>query len=195
MLVLLDTCVYLRLAKRIRPFLGIKFGQKDYVLAVLPVVEKEVLKNPTLKFKNPWFDDSEFNSERDAHAVRMTKQEKLDVSNIKSVFSGHIHSQLDNYLIGGRSPPGNADCEVLAFASVRKAIVVTDDVGLHILAFEFKLPTWHGHELLSKLFAAKIVDSNLIREIYNALERNEDLTQTWIDAKHSTFKKVFGKKK
>ena len=34
-LVLLDTNTYLRLAKRIRPLLGVKFGQKDYVLTVL----------------------------------------------------------------------------------------------------------------------------------------------------------------
>ena len=195
MLVLLDTCVYLRLAKRIRPILGIKFGHKDYVLTVLPVVEKEVLKNPTLKFKNPWFDEGEFNSERDAHAVRMTKQEKVDIANIKSIFNGHIQAHLHDYLVGGRSPPGNADCEVLAFASVRQAIVVTDDVGLHILAVDFKMPVWHGHELLSKLFAAKVVDSDLIREIYDALERNQDLTQTWVDAKHNTFKKVFGRPK
>jgi len=32
--VLLDTNAYLRLAKRVRPAIGIKFGQKDYVLTV-----------------------------------------------------------------------------------------------------------------------------------------------------------------
>jgi predicted nucleic acid-binding protein len=72
----------------------------------------------------------------------MTKQEKVDVANIKSVFNGHIQARLNDYLIGGRSPPGNADCGVLAFALVRQAIVVTDDVGLHILAVDFKMPVW-----------------------------------------------------
>lgn len=38
-LVLLDTNAYLRLAKRVRPLLGKKFGQKDYVLTILRDVE------------------------------------------------------------------------------------------------------------------------------------------------------------
>ena len=110
-------------------------------------------------------------------------------------FNGHIQAHLHDYLISGRSPPGNADCEVLAFASVRQAIVVSDDVELHMLAIDFKMPIWHGHDLLSKFFAANVVDSGLIREIYDALERNDDLTKTWLDAKYRTFKKVFGNQK
>ena len=41
-LVLLDTNAYLRLAKRIKPLLGVRFGQKDYVLTILKDVEHEV---------------------------------------------------------------------------------------------------------------------------------------------------------
>jgi len=44
-LVLLDTNAYLRLAKRVRPMLGIKFGQKEYVLTIFKVTEDEVHKN------------------------------------------------------------------------------------------------------------------------------------------------------
>jgi predicted nuclease of predicted toxin-antitoxin system len=195
MVVVLDTCVYLRLAKRIRPFLGKEFGQKNYVLKVLQVVEKEVKRNSTLSFKNPWFDENEFFVERDSHSMRMSPQEKIDMPLIKSIFNGYIVEHLNDFMIGGRSPPGSADCEVLTFASMRNAIVVTDDIGLHKLAIAFKIPVWHGYELLSKLFAAKVIDSNLIREIFDALERNNDLTQTWEEAKYSKFKKVFGNKK
>ena len=42
MLVLLDTNAYLRLAKRVRPVIGIKFGQKGYVLTIHRFVEDEV---------------------------------------------------------------------------------------------------------------------------------------------------------
>lgn len=45
-LVLLDTNAYLRLAKRVRPLLGKKFGQKDYVLTILRDVEDEVQRSP-----------------------------------------------------------------------------------------------------------------------------------------------------
>ena len=47
-LVLLDTNTYLRLAKRIRPLLGVTFGQKKYVLTVLKDVESEVRRSRAL---------------------------------------------------------------------------------------------------------------------------------------------------
>lgn len=53
--ILLDTNGYLRLAKRIRPVLGVAFGAKKYVLRVHPQVEDEVFRNPSLTFRYPWF--------------------------------------------------------------------------------------------------------------------------------------------
>ncbi len=58
-LALLDTNTYLRLAKRVRPLLGVEFGQKRYVLTVLRDVEDEVRRSRTLRFKFPWFDKEE----------------------------------------------------------------------------------------------------------------------------------------
>ena len=62
-LVLLDTNTYLRLAKRIRPLLGVKFGQKDYVLTVLKDVEDEVRRSPKLRFNHPWFEEPTLGAE------------------------------------------------------------------------------------------------------------------------------------
>ena len=45
------------------------------------------------------------------------------------------------------------------------------------------------------MLSAKMVDNDKVREIYQALENNRDLTNTWRDAKHVEFKKVFGKAK
>ena len=84
-LVLLDTNTYLRLAKRIRPLLGRKFGQKDYVLTVLSDVEKEVRSNRTLRDRFPWFDDEDFGSERDATQVRLKPDEKSTLANAQSI--------------------------------------------------------------------------------------------------------------
>ena len=56
-LVLLDTNAYLRLAKRIKPLLGIRFGQKGYVLTILKDVEDEVHRSARLQEYFPWFDD------------------------------------------------------------------------------------------------------------------------------------------
>lgn len=92
----------------------------------------------------------------------------------------------------GRSPPGATDCWLLAFGQVKGAIVVTDDLGMHTLAEDFGLKVWHGFELLAKLRTAKVVSNDLVREIYDALERNGDMTETWRRAKHSEFARIFG---
>jgi len=193
-LVLLDTNAYLRLAKRVRPMLGVKFGQKEYVLTVLKDVETEVHRNPTLRAKYPWFDGDDLRAERLATRIALGADEKESLEVAQSVLQGWVLGNLDNYMTNGRSPPSETDCRVLAFGQIRPAIVVTDDLGMHQLAKDFDIPVWHGWELLSKMRTAKIVQSELIREIYAALETNRDLTKTWIDAKHTVFVKVFGPK-
>ena len=56
--------------------------------------------------------------------------------------------------------------------------MVTDDLGMHTLAADADLKVWHGFELLAKLKTAKVVDNALVRDIFDALERNDDMTQT-----------------
>lgn len=194
-LVLLDTNTYLRLAKRIRPLLGVKFGQKDYVLTVLKDVEDEVRRSPKLRFNHPWFDEATLGAERDAKQVRLSEDEKRQLDSARSVLRAHVLAEVEVYTTSGRQPPSDTDCRVLAFGQIRDAIVVTDDLGMHRLAVDFELPIWHGWELLAKMRSAKKVDNDLIREIYDALERNGDLTATWREAKHTEFVKVFGPKR
>jgi len=191
-LVLLDTNTYLRLAKRIRPLLGVKFGQKDYVLTVLRDVEDEVRRNRSLRSKFPWFDDEVFGDERDAARVPLSAEQKEQLKNFQSVLQGFVLTDLDRYTTAGRHPPSETDCKVLAFGEVKKAVVVTDDLGMHLLAGDFEIPIWHGWELLSKMRAAKKIDNDRIRDIYDALERNRDLTATWLQAKHTEFARIFG---
>jgi hypothetical protein len=192
-LVLLDTNTYLRLAKRVRPFVGLKFGQVPYVLTILKVTEDEVHRNPHLQFRNPWFDQTEYAQERVAKQVRLTAEENAQIKVAQSVLLGLVRMDVDRFTSFGRSPPGEADCWLLAFGRVRPAVVVTDDLGMHELAKDFKdIKVWHGYELLAKLKTAKVVDDALIRDIYAALEANRDMTQTWQAAKHKVFKKIFG---
>lgn len=192
-LVLLDTNAYLRLAKRIRPLLGVPFGQRDYVLTILRDVEVEVQRSSRLRSNYLWFDDATFTQERLAARINLTSVERDQIDITISVFQGHIQSSIGRFLTGGREPPSPVDCKVLAFTQVRSpAIVVTDDLGMHELAKDFGIKVWHGFELLAKLRTAKRVDNNLVREIYEAMENNRDLTKTWVDAKHTIFKMVFG---
>lgn len=190
--VLLDTNTYLRLAKRLRPAVGRQFGQVPYVLVILKAVEEEVHRSPKLKFHNPWFDEPDFVQERLAKQKRLSNEDKSAMILVQDVLQGMVYMEVDKYTSYGRSPPGATDCWLLAYAQVKNAVVVTDDLGMHTLAGEAGLKVWHGFELLAKLKTAKAVDAALIREIYDALERNGDITETWRQAKHKEFVRIFG---
>lgn len=191
-LVLLDTNAYLRLAKRVKPMLGIKFGQKDYILTILSDVEKEVQKSSALRFKFPWFDNRELDKERFSKRVRLSSDEKLELVAATSVLRAYVLENVNLFTRASRSPPSTTDCRMLAFGQIRPAIVVTDDLGMHLLAKEFEIPVWHGHELLKKMLSAKLITSEKVREIYEALERNNDLPKSWGLVRHTAFKKIFG---
>jgi hypothetical protein len=195
-LVLLDTNAYLRLAKRIRPLLGVPFGQKGYVLTILADVEAEVHASGRLRFHFPWFDtDSTLVHERLAQRVRLSADEREQIDVAARFLHDWVQQDVARYLVRGGSPPGATDCRVLAFGQVRPAIVVTDDLGMHSLAREFRITVWHGFDLLAKLRSAKKVNDDLVREIYDALEINNDLTATWREARHTVLVKVFGPKR
>lgn len=190
--VLLDTNAYLRLAKRIKPLLGVQFGRKDYQIIILKDVENEVHRNSTLSYKFPWFEGEFFASERMAKSVRITAEQKVQLQAATSVLYGWVLGDAANYTTRGRSPPSPIDCRMLAFGQIRPAIVVTDDLGMHKLAKDFEITVWHGHELLKKMLAAKIIHADLVRDIFKALETNNDLPISWKDARHTTFRKIFG---
>lgn len=192
-LVLLDTNAYLRLAKRVQPLLGKKFGQKDYVLTVLRDVEDEVQRSPRLKHNYPWFDAANLANERLANAQRLSAQDKDTLAVATSVLRGLVQMDTGKFMTKGRSPPSHTDCRVLVFGQIRPAIVVTDDLGMHELASMVGIDIWHGPELMKKMLTAKLIGNERVREIYAALEVNNDLTATWIEAKHNAFVKIFGK--
>jgi hypothetical protein len=193
-LVLLDTNAYLRLAKRIRPLLGVEFGNKKYNLTVLKQVEDEVFKSSRLKHLYPWFTDADLKDERMSRQVRLGKDERTKIEAAASVLHAYVLADPHGYTSQGRSPPSPTDCFMLAFGQVRSAIVVTDDLGMHKLANEFGLDIWHGYELLKKMLTAKAITKDLVREIYAAIENNNDLPRTWQVAKHTVFIKLFGPK-
>lgn len=189
--VLLDTNVYLRLAKRVRPLLGVPFGVNKYVITILRDVEDEVHRSDKLQYYNPWFDDIALTRERLAKRVMLSESDKKNLSVAQSIFHGMTKDDR-RYLVEGRSPPSPTDCRVLAFSQIREAIIVTDDLGMHLLAGEVGIQVWHGYELLENMRVANKIDNALICEIYEALENNRDMTKSWETAKHTIFSDIFG---
>lgn len=191
-LVLLDTNAYLRLAKRVRPMLGVSFGAKGYVLTVLKDVEDEVHRNPILRFKFPWFDEQVLANERLAARARLTQEHKASIDAAASVLRASVLDNPMRFMEDGGSPPSMVDCRVLAHGYVRECLVATDDLSMHKLADEFGIRVWHGYELLKALLNAKAVDSVLVKEIFDALEANDDLPASWRATRHIKFPKIFG---
>lgn len=189
--ILLDTNAYLRLAKRIRPVLGCPFGAKKYVLLILREVEKEVLENQTLTFQYPWFTDDEHQSERRSKGIRLTPNEKTDITHARQFLLSYSTRSAQSLMTGGRSPPGSTDCYVLAVAQTKGWIVATDDEGMHAVGREFDIPVFYCFDVLKKMLSSKLIDSAKVIEIYDALERNNDLTKKWVEAKVTHFSKVF----
>ncbi|MDH5546813.1 MAG: hypothetical protein OEZ43_14570 [Gammaproteobacteria bacterium] len=173
--------------------LGVKFGQKEYVLTILKITEDEVYRSPRLKHNYPWFSNPEHVEERLSKQVKLKKDEKAIIEIAKGVFRQHVVENAANY----KTPPSPVDCYILAFGQVRPAIVVTDDLSMHQLAKEFGLDkqVWHGHELLHKMLSGKYIDKQLVSDIYDALENNGDLPKSWRNVKHTAFKKIFGPQK
>lgn len=194
--ILLDTNAYLRLAKRIRPLLGVKFNPaKEYVLIVLPDVEKEVLRNRELAFRYPWFEDDDHRNERRSNTVKFSADEKKQVDGDQKFILKQSRANANSLMQLGRDPPGPTDCHVLAVALLRSWWVATDDEGMHQVGKDFEVKTIYCFEVLHKLLSADMVDKAKVVEIFDALESNGDMTVKWVDAKTSLFKGVFGKRR
>ena len=192
--ILLDTNAYLRLAKRIRPLLGVKFNPaKQYVLIVLPDVEKEVTRNRELAFRYPWFEADDHRNERRSNTVRLSADEKRQVLKDQRFILNLSRANATDLMRLGRDPPGITDCYVLAVAMLRSWWVATDDEGMHQVGQDFDVTTIYCFEVLHKLMCAGMVDKAKVAEIYAALDANDDLTAKWTGAKANLFKAVFGK--
>lgn len=109
---------------------------------------RKIIKNKDLTPENTWFDNENFVEERLANRIRLSTAERNTIDAATSVLQQHVAINVADFTIGGRSPPSRIDCYCLAFGQVRPAVVVTDDIGMHVLAEAFELPIWHGPELL-----------------------------------------------
>lgn len=186
-LLLLDTNAYLRFAKRVKPLLGEPFGNKGYTLTILAAVEEEFSRSPRLRERFPWFVEAEFATERLAKQFRFSPAERAELAAATSVMRESVLSDPGRF----KNPPSAVDCRVLAFGLIRNAIVVTDDLSMHVLAAEFELPVMHGHDVLKRMLSAKKINKAQVREIYDMLAANGDLPATWERDRDVLFPRIF----
>lgn len=160
---------------------------------MLPDVEDEVLRSGRLRHLFPWFSsDQTAAAERLSKGVRLTALQRQELDLASKFLHDWVAEEAVSFTSRGRTPPSRVDCRVLAFGQTHGAAVVTDDLAMHDLAGTFGIEVLHRHELLAKLRTAKMIDNDLVREIYEALDRNGDLPATWRAVKHKAFPRVFG---
>jgi len=190
--ILLDTNAYLRLARRIKPLLATSpFNRfKEYHLVVLNEVRAEVQRNPRLKAKFPWFFDGDFMADREAKTLRFSAEERASVKAKEQFLLDWVSDNIAEFMSARRSPPGGADCRVLAAAMVRNAMVATDDEGMIHLAQEMGIPAMRCCDVLHKMWAAGRVEDAEVVAIYQALLRNSDLPVQWLIVRDTLFKRI-----
>lgn len=189
--ILLDTNAYLRIAKRVRPLLGVPFGRKNYELLILAEVEKEVKANRRLRRTYPWFDDDEHKDERLARALRLAKEQRQSIAQTAQFLLDQVAEDARRFIADGGSPPGETDCYVLAVAIELSCSLASDDEPLCRLAADHGIEAIRCYEVVHRLHAAKKLTSLEVVELYEALERNGDLTRRWIEARGGLLKKIF----
>lgn len=128
--ILVDTNTYLRLARSIRPLLGLEFGEAPYCLTIIPGLNGE-LTGRRLLSKFPWVEEAEYVAERGY----FPQLSKLQTKNIARGFD-----VIWDYVTSDFPGPSRVDVRYIAYASELECALVTDDVKMAELADAFAVP-------------------------------------------------------
>lgn len=121
--ILLDSCVYFRLARSLHPLLAGTFGPPPpYSLFVLAALDDEYLTSSRLKNKFEWVNDKEFKQDRESKKYKCQGKWSAEADNAFSYLAAYAKS---NSLM--LAPE---DLKALAVGFVRNIAVVSDDRAL-----------------------------------------------------------------
>jgi len=150
--ILVDTNVYLRLAKTIRPLLFAPFGDKEYCLYILPELNVE-LAGRKLQSKFPWVDEKEFTDNR-RHFPTISRQEKRSIQKSFEYVWDHVQTELPG--------PSRVDALYIAYALDLGVPVVTDDQDMTELAKAFDAQVMPTLDLLKIMLDCGHTDMKII---------------------------------
>lgn len=165
-IILLDSNAYLRIANSFHPLLHVNFGDKGYVLYLIPEFQKEFNKNPRLKNKFGWVNKTEYIENRKTR-LRITREqsEQIEIT----------YSYLWNHNIGEAIGASRVDVRALSYGAVLKVPVVTDDRDMARLGLTFGIEMWGLLDLLKIMYTANRIDWKEIQSLLDYLEYMKDL--------------------
>lgn len=178
--ILIDTNVYLRLAKTIRPLLYTPFGVDQYCLYILPELNQE-LENRKLKNKFPWVEEVEFTENRKYFPKLSKKQHK----SIQQTFE-YVWDYVQTELPG----PSKVDALYIAYSLEMNVPVITDDQDMTQLAHEFGASVMPTLKLLKIMFDCGHTDMKNINALCDYWRYISDLPANF----KTDFQLFFGKK-
>ncbi len=139
--ILVDTNTYLRLAKSIKPLLGVPFGQEAFCLTIIPELNDE-LAGKRLQSKFHWIDDDEYLAER-TYFPQLSKKQKKEVDRGFDVIWDYVTTEFPG--------PSRVDVRYVAYAAELECVLVTDDQDMGELAATFGLQVIPTLQLLKML--------------------------------------------
>jgi len=163
--ILIDTNVYLRLAKTIRPFLGQTFGEKPYLLSVIPELNQE-LTSKRLQTEFAWVEQVEHILER-RFFPNLSRSNKKGIAFNFDFLWDHVASELPG--------PSPIDTTYIAYALELDCLLVTDDQNMLKLARAFGAKTLCTLELLHLMLKQNHITLQTITSLVSYWEYSNDL--------------------
>jgi hypothetical protein len=166
--VLLDSNAYFRLGNSIRPLLQTVFGSSpQYTLYVLAELDDEYASSTRLHSKFNWVSESEYRIDRRARRYELRGADRVAVLNAFSFLMAYADDAKINL--------SREDLKALAVGFVKGIPVVTDDIGMCLVAGANGIECWSTIKLLQIMVASGRIDMDTIKEIFEYWEYEKDL--------------------
>ena len=175
---LLDSCVYLRLAQSVHPLLGEEFGEDNVCLYVIKEFSGEYERSQRLQTKFPWVTEKEYVDNRNKK-ITLSKKQKLQIPAVVEAFEDFAYN---NDLV-----PSPVDLYALAHAYLAGIELITDDEDLASVALEFKVGVFGSLELLDLMVKQGRIDVSDALAACDYMEYLPDMPRDFYQKRNSLF--------
>lgn len=163
--ILLDTCIYLRLAIHLHPLLGTPFGRHNYRCFLHKDFMNEYTYNERLEKKFGWVNDKDYVDNRKKR-IQLNKEQKNKIDTIYDF----LHTKRKEENLSTRY----YDLECLATAYALKMSIATDDYGLKKLSNTVKVRKYTSIQILNLMRAHNHIDNDNIAKIIKHWNQIDD---------------------
>lgn len=127
---LIDSNSYFRLARVIKPFLGVGFGEPPYAIYVISQLDEEFSKSQRLINKFSWVDEAEYRTNRTGNCLGLGIG-KFEMTQTVNFMKDHkYHRGLG---------VSKVDIIVLAVAYLLEIAIISDDIDIQEMAKDFDM--------------------------------------------------------